>query len=63
MLCVAEQCFVNGECLETPHHSAALALSEQFTFEGSVLGEALEDPSFLAKLTVFINSGYWFFMD
>ncbi|MCW2484791.1 cupin domain-containing protein [Candidatus Symbiopectobacterium sp. NZEC127] len=63
VLCVAEQCFVNGECLDTPHRSAALALSEQLTFEGSVLGEALEDPSFLAKLTVFINSGYWYFMD
>lgn len=63
MLCVAEQYFVNRECLETPHYSAALALSELLTFEGDVLGNALEDPSFLAKLTVFINSGYWYFMD
>lgn len=63
VLCVGERCFVNGECIDTPYFEASLALAEQLTIESSVLGEALEDPSFLAKLTVFINSGYWYFMD
>jgi 50S ribosomal protein L16 3-hydroxylase len=27
------------------------------------LGDALEDPSFLAMLAALVNSGYWFFED
>jgi len=33
------------------------------TVTREMLGEALDDPSFLALLSALVNSGYWYFND
>lgn len=63
VLRVGDRCYVNGEVIDTEYLQAADALTRNFTVTGEMLGEALEDPSFLAMLSVLINSGYWYFKD
>jgi 50S ribosomal protein L16 3-hydroxylase len=63
VLRVGDQCFVNGELIDTEHLQAADALCQHFSVNAAMLGEAIDDPSFLATLTALINSGYWYFND
>jgi 50S ribosomal protein L16 3-hydroxylase len=55
--------FVNGEKINSPHRPALDALATHLTLNAEHLGDALEDPSFLALLAALVNSGYWFFED
>ena len=48
---------------ETNNKSALDALATHLTLNAEHLGDALEDPSFLALLAALVNSGYWFFED
>ncbi|ACS85856.1 ribosomal protein uL16 3-hydroxylase [Musicola paradisiaca] len=63
VLCLDGLCYVNGEALETRHQNALSALARHYTLDSALLGDALDDPAFLAKLAEFINSGYWYFAD
>ncbi|MDN0117640.1 cupin domain-containing protein [Yersinia frederiksenii] len=63
VLRIGQQCFANGELIDTPHLQAADALCQHYSIDAAKLGEALEDPSFLAMLTTLVNSGYWYFID
>ncbi len=58
---VGEECYVNGEQIVTQHKPAASVLANSYTITAGQLGDALDDPSFLALLTALINSGYWYF--
>ena len=60
---IGDSCFVNGELIDTPHLSAANALCQHFSVDAQQLGDALEDPVFLALLAELVNSGYWYFND
>ncbi len=53
--------FVNGEQIVTAHQAAVAAMASSYQVTASQLGDALEDPSFLALLTALINNGYWYF--
>ncbi|TCL03614.1 MULTISPECIES: cupin domain-containing protein [Sodalis] len=61
VLKVGTEFFVNGEQIVTTHQAAVAALARDYQVAASQLGDALEDPSFLALLTALINSGYWYF--
>lgn len=61
VLRIGDQCFVNGELIETRHLQAADALCQHTTIGANILGVALDDPAFLALLNRFINNGYWYF--
>ena len=54
---------INGEKINSPHRPALDALATHLTLNAEHLGDALEDPSFLALLAALVNSGYWFFED
>jgi 50S ribosomal protein L16 3-hydroxylase len=54
---------VNGEAIVTEQTAAADALSRNLTVTHAMLGDALEDPSFLAALCALVNNGYWYFND
>ncbi|PRD15523.1 cupin domain-containing protein [Pantoea coffeiphila] len=60
---IGDAVFINGEQLESPHRAALTALANQLTLNQEALGEALDDPSFLAQLAALVNSGYWYFGD
>ena len=55
--------FINGEELTSPHHHALNVLANQLTLDQEALGDALDDPAFLAQLAGLVNSGYWYFAD
>ncbi|AIR03813.1 MULTISPECIES: cupin domain-containing protein [Cedecea] len=63
VLRVAGEVYVNGEKLDSPHRPAVEALASHIKLDAGKLGDALEDPSFLATLAALVNSGYWFFED
>lgn len=63
VLRVGDRCFVNGELIDTDQLQAADALCQHFGVDAALLGDAVDDPSFLALLTALINSGYWYFND
>ncbi|MBN1086204.1 cupin domain-containing protein [Erwinia aphidicola] len=58
---IGEAVFINGEQVESPHRAALTALANQLTLGQELLGDALDDPSFLAQLAALVNSGYWYF--
>ncbi|PIJ57097.1 50S ribosomal protein L16 arginine hydroxylase [Erwinia sp. OLMDLW33] len=58
---IGEAVFINGEQVESPHRAALTALANQLTLGQEQLGDALDDPSFLAQLAALVNSGYWYF--
>ncbi|WP_042958965.1 ribosomal protein uL16 3-hydroxylase [Erwinia tasmaniensis] len=60
---IGEAIFINGEQLESTHRSALTVLANQLTLGHEALGEALDDPAFLAQLAALVNSGYWYFSD
>ncbi|WP_333890852.1 winged helix domain-containing protein, partial [Atlantibacter subterraneus] len=53
----------NGERINSPHRPALNALANNIVVNADKLGDALEDPSFLAMLAALVNSGYWYFSD
>lgn len=53
--------FVNSENWSPADERAADALSRFTELGQRELGEALQNPAFIAELTAFINQGYWFF--
>lgn len=63
VLRIGETCFVNGERIVTEHAAAANALAREYIVSAEMLGDALEDPAFLATLAALINTGYWYFRD
>ena len=63
VLRIGDQCFANGELMDTEHQQAADAMCQNFSVDAAMLGDAIEDPSFLALLTSLVNSGYWYFKD
>lgn len=63
VLRVGDQCFANGELMDTEHLQAVDAMCQNFSVNATQLGDAVDDPSFLALLTALINNGYWYFKD
>ncbi|MCX0499864.1 ribosomal protein uL16 3-hydroxylase [Erwinia billingiae] len=63
VLTIGSAVFVNGEQMESPHHSALTAIANLHQLGAEDLAEALDDPSFLAQLAALVNSGYWYFGD
>ncbi|MEN4905695.1 cupin domain-containing protein [Rahnella bonaserana] len=63
VLRVGDTCYVNGEAMTTEHIGAVDAIARHKTVTKEMLGDALEDPSFLALLSALVNSGYWYFND
>lgn len=63
VLRVGDVCYVNGEAMTTEHLAAADAMTRHMTVTRDMLGDALDDPSFLALLSALVNSGYWYFND
>lgn len=61
VLQVGDDSYVNGEKIVTAHRQSAAALAACYDISREQLGDALEDPSFLALLAGLINSGYWYF--
>lgn len=60
---VGDNCFVNGELLDTQWIEAADALCQYDQIDKRHLGEALADHKFLRLLTHLVNQGYWYFDD
>ena len=63
VLRIGDDVFANGEKIESPHRPGLAALASHMVITADTLGDALEDPSFLAMLAALVNSGYWFFED
>ncbi|KEA52734.1 hypothetical protein DT73_11600 [Mangrovibacter sp. MFB070] len=61
VLRINDAVFVNGEKLHSSNQQALFALADNLAIGKDKLGDALEDPSFLAMLTTLVNSGYWYF--
>ncbi len=53
--------FINSERLDTVDPKAADALCRYTVLGKKELGDALENPAFVAELTGLVNQGYWFF--
>lgn len=53
--------FINSERLDTVEPNAADALCRYTIVGKQELGEALQNPAFVAELTGLVNQGYWFF--
>ncbi|NIG88078.1 cupin domain-containing protein [Serratia symbiotica] len=61
VLRIGGQCFINGEVIDTDHLPAVDALCHNFSVDAALLGEAVDDPSFMVLLATLVNSGYWYF--
>ena len=61
VLNVGGRFFVNSEALETDNVKAADALCRSTCISKNELGNAVQDPEFIAVLTDLVNQGYWFF--
>jgi 50S ribosomal protein L16 3-hydroxylase len=53
--------FINSERLDTVEPNAADVLCRYTIVGKQELGEALQNPAFVAELTGLVNQGYWFF--
>jgi 50S ribosomal protein L16 3-hydroxylase len=53
--------FINSESWKTADAKAADALCRFTELGQSELGDALQNPAFIAELTALMNQGYWFF--
>lgn len=53
--------FVNSEPLESADATGADALCRYTFINQQTLGEALNNPTFMAQLTALVNRGYWYF--
>lgn len=63
VLRVADNCYANGELIDTDFIHAADGMCRHLLIGQEELGDALEDPAFVAILTHFVNNGYWYFND
>lgn len=63
VLRIAGEIFVNGEQLVSAQRTGLDALADQRVVSAARLGDALEDPTFLAMLAELVNAGYWYFAD
>ncbi|SQI40462.1 Cupin superfamily protein [Leminorella richardii] len=63
VLRVGDACYANGELIDTDHLDAADSLCRSPLIGQKELGDALEDPAFVAELARLVNSGYWYFND
>lgn len=63
VLRVGDVCYVNGEAMTSEQTAAVDAMARHKTVTREMLGDALDDPSFLALLSALVNSGYWYFND
>ncbi|MDA4736559.1 cupin domain-containing protein, partial [Enterobacter kobei] len=61
VLNVGGSCFVNSEPLDVSDATAADALCRYTLLGQEELGEALQNPTFIAELTALVNQGYWYF--
>ena len=61
VLHIGDSFFVNSEQLETTDANALDALCRYTTVGQGELGEALQNPAFVAELVRLINQGYWYF--
>lgn len=61
VLNVSGSFFINSEWLETSDASAADALCRYTLIGQKELGDALQNPAFVAELTELVNQGYWYF--
>jgi len=61
VLNVGDRFFVNSEALETDQHQAADALCRFMLIGKKELGDAVQDPAFMAVFTDLVNQGYWYF--
>lgn len=61
VLRIGEHFFVNTEGWMTTEIKGADTLCRLTEVGVNELGEALENPVFVAELTEFINQGYWYF--
>lgn len=62
VLRIGDVCYVNGEAITTEQVAAVDALTRHLTVTREMLGDALDDPSFLALISALVNSGYWYFV-
>lgn len=58
---IGNRFFINSEPFETTCPDAADILCRYTTIDSTLLGEAVNNPAFIAELTGLINQGYWFF--
>lgn len=58
---VSDCFFVNSERFDTVAPKAAEALCRHLLIGKEELGEALNNPTFIAELTGLVNQGYWYF--
>ncbi len=61
VLHIGDRFFINSECWDTADVHAADALCRFSELGRQELGEALQNPAFVAELTALINQGYWYF--
>ena len=61
MFHVSDAFFVNSERFDTVAPKAAEALCRYLLIGKEELGEAVNNPTFIAELTGLINQGYWYF--
>ncbi|KLO02385.1 50S ribosomal protein L16 arginine hydroxylase, partial [Morganella morganii] len=60
---IGDYFFVNSDGWDTSEIKGADALCQLTEVGMNELGEALENPIFVAELTEFINQGYWYFKE
>ena len=61
MLNIGGRFFVNSEPLDIVDPVAADALCRYTQVGQNELGDALNNPAFIAGLTALVNQGYWYF--
>ncbi|MNI31808.1 50S ribosomal protein L16 arginine hydroxylase [compost metagenome] len=63
VLHIGDSFFINSERLDTVDARAADALCRYTELGRQELGDALQNPAFVAELTELMNQGYWFFKE
>ncbi|EHM37448.1 ribosomal protein uL16 3-hydroxylase [Hafnia alvei] len=61
VLNIGDSFFVNSEPMDAVEPEAADALCRYTTVGKKELGDALNNPAFVAELTDLVNQGYWYF--
>ncbi|WP_367300008.1 JmjC domain-containing protein [Hafnia alvei] len=61
VLNIGDSFFVNSEPMQAAEPKAADALCRYTTVGKKELGDALNNPAFVAELTDLVNQGYWYF--
>ncbi|BDH46248.1 hypothetical protein TUM12370_22920 [Salmonella enterica subsp. enterica serovar Choleraesuis] len=63
VLRIKGEIYINGEQVVSAQRAGLNALADNLQLSADNLGEALEDPTFLAMLAGLVNCGYWYFAD